>query len=88
MILFVLIWNIFRSQHNMTGLANFFCKFGDWVPPPPHNMTNRHLITSFGFLHDIYVLINMSQVLGKKNDTDFYSEFYQELTQGISSCIF
>jgi alpha-L-rhamnosidase len=77
-----------RSQHNMTGLVNFFCKFGDWVPPPPHNMTNRHLITSFGFLHDIYVLINMSQVLGKKNDTDFYSAFYQQLTQEFHRAFF
>ncbi len=70
-----------HSGYNKTGLANFTFRYGDWVPPPPHPMTNVHLTTSFGFLHDVYVLINMSQVLGKKEDTDTYSTLYQKLAE-------
>ncbi|CAF4113656.1 unnamed protein product [Rotaria sordida] len=67
--------------YNTTGLANFTVRFGDWVPPPPELMTNGSLIGSFGFLHDINLLINMSQVLGKKEDTEIYSTLYQKLAE-------
>jgi alpha-L-rhamnosidase len=70
-----------HSGYNTTGLANFTFRYGDWVPPPPQPMTNKHLTTSFGFLHDVYVLINMSQILGKKEDTDTYSALYQKLAE-------
>ena len=70
-----------HSGYNTTGLANFTWRYGDWAPPPPHSMTNVHLTTSFGFLHDVYVLINISQVLGKKEDTDTYSALYQKLSE-------
>ncbi len=67
--------------YNKTGLANYPVKHGDWVPPPPHNMTNIHLVASYGFLHDVNLFINMSRVLGKTNDTDKYSSFYQQLAE-------
>ncbi|CAF1081136.1 unnamed protein product [Rotaria sordida] len=67
--------------YNTTGLANFTVRFGDWVPPPPELMTNGSLIGSFGFLHDVNLLINMSQVLGKKEDTEIYSTLYQKLAE-------
>jgi alpha-L-rhamnosidase len=70
-----------RSGYNNTGLANLAYQFGDWVPPPPQPMTNQHLIASFAFLHDVSVLINMSQVLGKTTDTQAYSAFYQQLAE-------
>jgi alpha-L-rhamnosidase len=66
--------------YNTTGLANFPDRYGDWVPPPPHPMTNRRLIASFAFLHDVNVLLNMSQILGKTADTDTYSRLYKQLT--------
>jgi alpha-L-rhamnosidase len=71
----------FRSVYNTTGLANFPFRSGDWVQPPPFLQTNKSLISSFAFLHDVYAVINMSRVLGKKNDTDFYSTLYQTLAE-------
>ena len=68
-----------RSGYSKTGLANLAYHFGDWVPPPPQPMTNEHLIASFAFLHDVSLLINMSQALGNLNDTQSYSTFYQQL---------
>ncbi len=70
-----------QGVYNTTGLANFPDRYGDWVPPPPHPMTNRRLIASFGFLHDVNVLLNMSQILEKKSDTDTYSKLYQQLAE-------
>jgi alpha-L-rhamnosidase len=71
----------FHGLYNTTGLANFTNRYADWVPPPPQPMTNRNLIGSFGFLHDVNLLINMSQVLGKKDDTNTYSTLYQKLAE-------
>ena len=65
--------------YNSTGLVNFPFRSGDWVPPPPSNQTNRHLISSFAFLHDVDLVINMSKVLGRTNDTEFYSTLYAKL---------
>ncbi len=70
-----------RSGYNSTGLANFFCRWGDWLPPSPYPQTNKHLTSSYAFLHDVDVLINMSQVLQKTSDTVFYSAFYQQLAE-------
>jgi alpha-L-rhamnosidase len=70
-----------RGVYSITGLANFTVHWGDWLPPSPHPQTNGHLISSFAFLHDVYLLINMSQVLGKQNDTDTYSALYQQLAE-------
>ncbi|CAF2815602.1 unnamed protein product [Rotaria sp. Silwood2] len=77
-----------RSVYNLTGLVNFPVKYGDWVPPPPQPMTNRHLISSFAFLHDVYLLINMSQVLGKQEDTNTYTILYQKLAEEFHQVFF
>jgi alpha-L-rhamnosidase len=69
------------SFYLKTGIANFSTGHGDWVPPPPFQKTNVHLVTSYGFLHDVNLLVNMSKILGKKNDTDTYSALYQRLTE-------
>ena len=71
----------FYSFYLKTGIANFSAGRGDWVPPPPFPKTNVHLVTSYGFLHDVNLLVNMSKILGKKNDTDTYSALYQRLTE-------
>ena len=70
-----------QGVYNTTGLANFAQRYGDWVPPPPQPMTNIHLIASFAFLHDVNILINMSQILERNNDTDTYSRLYKQLAQ-------
>ena len=44
-------------------------------------MTDQHLTSSSGFLHDVFLLVNMSQVLGKTNDTHTYSTLYQHLAE-------
>lgn len=77
-----------RGLYNKTGLANFFVRYGDWVPPPPHSMTNKHLISSFAFLHDVYLLINMSQALGKQEETNTYSTLYQNLVEEFNQVFF
>jgi len=70
-----------RGSYNKTGLVNLFCRYGDWVPPPPQPMTNKNLISSFAFLHDVYILLNMSQVLEKKDDINTYTALYQQLIE-------
>jgi alpha-L-rhamnosidase len=77
-----------RKGYNQTGLVNLFCKFGDWVPPPPNPQTNSHLISSFAFLHDVQVLLNMSKVLEKDSDTTIYSALYDQLTQEFHRVFF
>jgi alpha-L-rhamnosidase len=74
--------------HNKSSLAKFFCAVGDWVPPPPHVRTNCHLLSSFGFLHDVNILVNISQVLGRQNDTEFYSALYQQLAKEFHLAFF
>ncbi|CAF0776679.1 unnamed protein product [Adineta ricciae] len=77
-----------RGGYNNTGLVNLAYQFGDWVPPPPQPMTNEHLIASFAFLHDVSILINMSQVLGKTADSQAYSAFYQQLAEEFHRVFF
>ncbi len=77
-----------RGGYNKTGLVNFFCKYGDWVPPPPHPQSNRHLISSFAFLHDVNVLLNMSIVLEKASDTAIYSALYEQLAKEFHNVFF
>jgi alpha-L-rhamnosidase len=69
-----------HSSYNETGLVNFFCRYGDWLPPSPYPQTNRHLTSSFAFTRDIDLLLHMAQVLNKTDDIKFYSAFYQQLT--------
>ncbi len=80
--------NYLCGVYKQHGLINFPSTFGDWVPPPPQNQSNLHLVTSFAFLHDVYLLINMSQVLGRKNDTDTYSILYQQLAEEFHRVFF
>ena len=70
-----------HNGYNKTGLVNLAYRYGDWVPPPPHPMTNQHLTASFAFLHDVYILINISQILGKQEDMNYYSTLYQKLAE-------
>jgi alpha-L-rhamnosidase len=77
-----------RSLYNGTGLVNFFYRYADWNPPFPYRYTNRHLTASFAFLHDVYLLINMSQVLNKTADTTTYSVLYQQLTEEFHRVFF
>jgi alpha-L-rhamnosidase len=77
-----------RSGYNNTGLANLFFRWGDWLPPSPYPQTNQHLTSSFAFLHDVYLLINMSQVLQKTNDTNVYSALYQQLAEEFHRVFF
>ena len=78
----------FQGAYNKTGLVNFPFRSADWVPPPPYPQTNKHLTASFAFLHDVNLLINISQVLGKKNDTAIYSKLYQQLAEEIHTVFY
>jgi len=77
-----------RAGYAKTGLAKLAYHYGDWVPPPPQPMTNVYLIASFAFLHDVSLLINISQVIGFTNDTQSYTTFYQQLAQEFHQVFF
>lgn len=77
-----------RRSYEQTGLVHFFWRYGDWLPPAPYPRTNEHLTTSFAFLHDLYLLINMSQVLERKNDTATYSTLYRQLAEEFHRVFF
>ncbi|CAF2398731.1 unnamed protein product [Rotaria sp. Silwood2] len=76
------------AGYNKTGLAKLAYHYGDWVPPPPQPMTNVYLIASYGFLHDVSLLINMSQILGYTNDTQSYTIFYGKLAEEFHRVFF
>ncbi|CAF4075806.1 unnamed protein product [Rotaria sordida] len=77
-----------RDGYRITGLAELIYHYGDWVPPPPQPKTNGHLVASFAFLHDVSLLINMSQILGYTNDTQTYTAFYQRLAEEFHRVFF
>ena len=77
-----------HNEYKTTGLANLYWRHGDWVPPPPNNRTNESLTSSFAFLHDINILINMSTILGKPDDTTFYSALYKQLAEEFHRVFF
>jgi alpha-L-rhamnosidase len=77
-----------RAGYTKTGLAKLAYHYGDWVPPPPQPMTNVYLIASFAFLHDVSLIINMSQIIGFTNDTQSYTTFYQQLAQEFHQVFF
>jgi alpha-L-rhamnosidase len=77
-----------QSVYNSTGLSNFPYRWGDWLPPWPQPQTNKSLISSFGFLHDVYVLINISQVLGKKEEAAIYSALYHQIAEEFHRVFF
>lgn len=68
-----------HQAYQSTGFAQLFCSHGNWVPPPPQPRTNESLTSAFAFLHNIPLLINMSQLLGFINQTQIYSSLYQQL---------
>ena len=77
-----------RNGYRNTGLAKLAYHYGDWVPPPPQPMTNVYLIASFAFLHDVSLVVNMSQILGYSNDTQAYTDFYQQLAEEFHRVFF
>lgn len=80
-----------QSMHNgykATGLAKLFYSYGDWVPPPPQPRTNESLTSSFAFMHDVALLINISQLLGYENDTNIYSLLYAQLANEFHQVFF
>ncbi|UJR36737.1 hypothetical protein I4U23_029452 [Adineta vaga] len=77
-----------RASYSKTGLAKLAYHYGDWVPPTPQPMTNVYLIASFAFLHDVSVLVNISQIIGFTNDTQSYTTFYQQLAEEFHRVFF
>ncbi|UJR07843.1 hypothetical protein I4U23_012126 [Adineta vaga] len=77
-----------HTAYKSTGLANLFYSYSDWVPPPPQPRVNGSLASSFAFLHDVSLLINMSQVIRYTNDTSVYSALYQRLAEEFHQVFF
>ncbi|CAF1122091.1 unnamed protein product [Adineta ricciae] len=77
-----------RDGYRLTGLAELIFHYGDWVPPPPQSKTKGHLVASFAFLHDVSLLINMSQILGYSDDTETYTTLYRHLAEEFHRVFF
>ena len=77
-----------HTAYKSTGLAKLFYSYGDWCPPPPQPRTNESLTTSFAFMHDVSLLINMSQILAYSNDTQTYSILYRQLADEFHEVFF
>ncbi|CAF4994020.1 unnamed protein product [Rotaria sp. Silwood1] len=77
-----------HAAYKSTGLAGLFYSYSDWVPPPPQSRVNGSLASSFAFMHDISLLINMSQILGYTNDTQNYLTLYQQLAKEFHEAFF
>lgn len=67
------------TEHSQTGLANMYYHFGDWASV--QKVKNNSLVSSYAFLSDVYIFINMSKLLNHTDNVEKYSEFYQRLTQ-------
>lgn len=77
-----------QSVYNQIGLANFTDHWGDWSHPAEYPRGNLHLIGSYGFLHDVHLLLNISQIIGEKNDTEIYSKLYEHLAEEFHRVFF
>ena len=71
--------NFLIDEYKKTGLANMYFHWGDWVPV--QNIQNNSLVSSFSFLRDVYTFVNMSKLLNRTDNTQRYSQFYQQLTE-------
>ncbi|KAL3908065.1 MAG: hypothetical protein SGILL_008626, partial [Bacillariaceae sp.] len=49
----VRFFDFFEMNYNETGLANFETAYGDWVTPPPHPKSDGHLMSSFAFMSQL-----------------------------------
>ena len=77
-----------QSVYDQVGLVNFTDHWGDWAHPAEYPRTNMHLIGSYGFLHDVNLLLNMSRIIGEKNDTETYSKLYEHLAEEFHRVFF
>lgn len=78
----------YRGVYKKTGLQNFPFRSADWQPPEPYEQTNKHLSASYAFLHDVNLLINISQVLGKQQDVVVYTTLYEQLAEEFHRVFF
>ena len=84
----VLYVQYLQNVYNETGLVNLTDHWGDWAHPAHDPETNKHLVGSYGFLHDVYLLVNISRILDQRNDTEFYSNLYEHLAQEFHRVFF
>ncbi|CAF1091208.1 unnamed protein product [Adineta ricciae] len=77
-----------HTAYKSTGLAGLFYSYSDWVPPPPEPRVNGSLASSFAFLHDVSLLVNISQVIHNTNDTAAYLALYQRLAEEFHQVFF
>ena len=75
--LFNLVFTDWYPQH---GLRGMIVQFGDWYAQPDGG-TDNALVSSFAFLRDCYVLMQMSVVLNKTDRAAFYNSTYSSLAR-------
>ena len=56
-------------QHNKTGLANYFCTFGDWNPVIK---TPCHVTAAAAYIHDVMRMAEMADAIGESAQADSY----------------
>ncbi|CAF1232158.1 unnamed protein product [Rotaria sp. Silwood1] len=64
--------------YEKSGLAHMYSNYGDWAAV--QQTRNASLVSSYGFLSNVYTFINMSQILNHTDNVEKYTKLYQQLT--------
>jgi alpha-L-rhamnosidase len=65
------------NKYTQTGLANMYYNYGDWAAV--QQTKNASLVSSYAFLHDVYMFINISKILNRTDNVQKYTQLYQRL---------
>eukprot|EP01121_Diplochlamys_sp_Union-15-3_P012427 TRINITY_DN3717_c0_g1_i1.p1 TRINITY_DN3717_c0_g1~~TRINITY_DN3717_c0_g1_i1.p1 ORF type:complete len:721 (+),score=164.69 TRINITY_DN3717_c0_g1_i1:635-2797(+) len=68
--------DLLTSKIDSSGFANFYCYYGDWVPPPPAPRCSCHFTAAFYYLLGLSQLSDMAKVIGNNADATKYSSLY------------
>ena len=56
-----------------------YCRYGDWVPPPPNPKVDSTFIGAFSFLMNIRRMKAVADLLGKSDDVAMLEQTFQKL---------
>lgn len=71
--------NYLINEYQKTGLANMYYHWGDWAAVD--KIQNNSLVSSYAFLRDVYIFVNMSELLNRTDNIQKYSNLYKQLTE-------
>jgi len=68
--------NYWYSLYNSTGLIDMPGQYGDWSPPTPYSPIPPALPSSYIFMLDILVFINMSKLINNSGNIRKFEQLY------------